>query len=362
MVTDGTLSQPLPRTAGREQECAPGHRTGCGHRAHGSAHSCTRWVRASYIPLMDLELRHLRTLCLLADTGSVTKAASALATSQPALTTQLQRIEREVGGRLFVRGRSGVEPTELGEFVLVRARSVLLSMDDLIHDISARSASPSVLRVGGVGPLTVELSERLPEIFPRVPVHVRTEYSPKLVTDLVRAGLLDLGTAIDYVDRDLSVDGPLAWAMLAVEPLHVALPSTHRAAGAAVVALGELADSSWALTPPDGTGWPECFYLACQRAGFAPEVPYRLHDRAEIRELVAGGRAVAPCQPDFETGDHVVVRRLQGEPIQLRHLLVWRRDGPVQQASDAIARLAREILGTPRPVGNADPSLGTYAG
>lgn len=43
---------------------------------------------------MDLELRHLRTVCLLADTGSVTKAATALSMSQPALTTQLQRIER----------------------------------------------------------------------------------------------------------------------------------------------------------------------------------------------------------------------------------------------------------------------------
>lgn len=311
---------------------------------------------------MDLELRHLRTLCTLADTGSVTRAAAALATSQPALTTQLQRIEREVGGRLFHRGRSGVEPTELGEFVLVRARSVLLSMDDLIHDISARDTSPSVLRVGGVGPLTIELSKRLPEIFPRVPVHVRTEYSPKLVTDLVRAGHLDLGTAIDYVDRDLSTDGPLAWAMLAVEPLHVALPSGHRAAGTATVELGDLADSSWALTPPDGTGWPECFYLACQRSGFAPEVPYRLHDRAEIRDLVAGGRAVAPCQPDFESGDGVVVRPLEGELIQLRHLLVWRRDGPVQQASGAIARLAREILGAPRQSEDLDPPLGRAVG
>ncbi|WP_017613304.1 LysR family transcriptional regulator [Nocardiopsis salina] len=310
---------------------------------------------------MDLELRHLRTLCLLADTGSVTKAAAALATSQPALTTQLQRIEREVGGRLFHRGRAGVEPTELGEFVLVRARSVLLSMDDLLHDVSARGASPATLRVGGVGPLTVELSARLPEVFPNTPVHVRTEYSPKLVVDLVRAGRLDLGTAIDYADRDLSTDGPLSWAMLAVEPLHVALPSGHRTAGAPVVELADLRGALWALTPPDGSGWPECFYLACRRAGFTPEVPFRLHDRAEIRELVASGRAVAPCRPGFDGGEDVVVRRLEGEPIQLRHLLVWRRDGVAHQAADAIARLARKILGAPRTHERTEAAPGTAA-
>lgn len=296
---------------------------------------------------MDLELRHLRTICLLADTGSVTKAAAALSTSQPALTTQLQRIEREVGGPLFHRGRSGVRPTELGEFVLVRARSVLLSMDDLLHDITARGASPTTLRVGGVGPLTLELSARMPEVFPNVPVHVRTEYSPKLVTDLVRAGRLDLGTTIDYVDRDLSTDGPLSWAMLSVEPLHVALWADHPQAERPLIRLGDLAESPWALTPPDGTGWPECFYLACQRAGFTPEVPYRLYDRSEIRDLIADRRAVAPCQPDFDTGPGVVIRPLEGAPIQLRHLLVWRRDSPIQQASDTIARLAREILRGP---------------
>ena len=293
---------------------------------------------------MDLELRHLRTICLLADTGSVTKASAALSTSQPALTTQLQRIEREVGGQLFHRGRSGVRPTELGEFVLVRARAVLLSMDDLLHDVSARGASPSALRIGGVGPLTVELSGRLSEVFPGVPVHVRTEYSPKLVTDLVRAGRLDLGTTIDYVDRDLTTDGPLAWSMLAVDPLHVALWADHPLAERPFIRLAELAEYPWALTPPDGTGWPECFYLACQRAGFSPDVPYRLHDRSEIRDLIADRRAVAPCQSDFDSGRGVVVRQLEGATIQLRHLLVWRRDGPVHQASEQIARVAREII------------------
>lgn len=310
---------------------------------------------------MDLELRHLRTLCLLADTGSVTRAAAALSTSQPALTTQLQRIEREVGGPLFHRGRSGVSPTELGEFVLVRARSVLLSMDDLLHDITARGASPSALRVGGVGTLTVELSARLPEVFPHAPVHVRTEYSPKLVTDLVRAGRLDLGTTIDYVDRDLPTDGPLAWAMLAVEPLHVALWADHPRACEPVISLGDLAEAPWALTPPDGTGWPECFYMACQNAGFTPKVPYRLHGRSEIHDLIADRRAVAPCQPGFG-GTDVVIRPLKGEPIQLRHLLVWRRDSAVHRASDRIARLAREIIGQqPRNDAPVAPGpLGTF--
>ena len=43
---------------------------------------------------MNLELRHLKVVCAIAETGSVTKAASQLGLAQPALTAQLQRIER----------------------------------------------------------------------------------------------------------------------------------------------------------------------------------------------------------------------------------------------------------------------------
>lgn len=59
---------------------------------------------------MNLELRHLRVVCAIAETGSVTKAASTLGLAQPALTAQLQRIERTLGGPLFERDRRGPVP------------------------------------------------------------------------------------------------------------------------------------------------------------------------------------------------------------------------------------------------------------
>src|SRR5258706_9020114 len=74
---------------------------------------------------MDLELRHLRVVCAIADAGSVTKAASALGLAQPALTAQLQRIQRALGGLRFERDRPGARATPLGELVLARARVLL---------------------------------------------------------------------------------------------------------------------------------------------------------------------------------------------------------------------------------------------
>ncbi len=50
---------------------------------------------------MELELRHLRTLRAIAEAGNLTRAATALGLAQPALSAQLRRIERALGGELF---------------------------------------------------------------------------------------------------------------------------------------------------------------------------------------------------------------------------------------------------------------------
>src|SRR5690349_24930856 len=88
---------------------------------------------------MNLELRHLKVVCAIAETGSVTKAAALLGLAQPALTTQLQRIERALGGPLFERDRRGARPTALGELVLARARVLIPAVKGL-QDEAARFA------------------------------------------------------------------------------------------------------------------------------------------------------------------------------------------------------------------------------
>src|SRR4029450_13485697 len=88
---------------------------------------------------MNLELRHLKVVCAIAETGSVTKAASLLGLAQPALTAQLQRIARALRGPLVEPARRGPRPAALGELVLARARVLLPPMKGL-QDEAARLA------------------------------------------------------------------------------------------------------------------------------------------------------------------------------------------------------------------------------
>ena len=294
---------------------------------------------------MDLELRHLRAICVIADVGSITKAAAVLGVSQPALTAQLQRVEREIGGLIFVRDRRGVAVTPLGEYVLIRARGVLAAMDELRGALPQHSYRlGKALRLGGVaGPIAVGLADRLSGQLANVEVRLHTEYSPRVLWELLLAGRLDAAAIVDYPGFTLQLPSTVLGATVAVEPVFVALPESHQLTDRDEVDLADLADESWALTPPDGAGWPDCFYRACHHAGFTPRVLYTISGVTPIREVVAARHAVTPCQAVFEASNGVLVRPLAGTPIQMRHLLVCRRDAPLAGHFVDLVRLAQEV-------------------
>ena len=97
---------------------------------------------------MELEVRHLRALCAIADTGSLHRAARQLGVAQPSLSTQLRRIEQELGGELFTRERTGCRPTPLGRIVLGRARPLLAEMRALVAEARAATTDGPQLRIG----------------------------------------------------------------------------------------------------------------------------------------------------------------------------------------------------------------------
>src|SRR4051812_18113624 len=172
---------------------------------------------------MNLELRHLKVVCAIAETGSVTKAASLLGLAQPALTAQLQRIERTLGGPLFERDRRGARPTALGELVLARARVLLPAMKGL-QDEAARlagrntAAGLSRYRIGSTGgPIIGGLVNRLSEDQPNAQISTHAAYLVDDLTADVLAGKLDLVQVGVCGDALPSAEQGLAWRTVAVD-------------------------------------------------------------------------------------------------------------------------------------------------
>ena len=214
-----------------------------------------------------MELRHLRGFVAVAEEGSVSRGAARLNLAQPALSRQLQKLERHVGAALFVRQPRGVRLTEAGSRLLPRARN-LLEQAGRLAEAATGSADDSTgkLTVGlldeGAAELTAPIAAAVQSAHPLATVVVKgVAWGPH--AEQLRDGRLDavIGPAYaldrgEFLMTPLFSDGRLA-----------VLPLQHRLAAADVVPTLELLE----MQPLAISGVPQAvldhFLLADLRAG-----------------------------------------------------------------------------------------------
>ncbi|MET7270260.1 LysR family transcriptional regulator [Streptomyces flaveolus] len=293
---------------------------------------------------MELELRHLKTVRAIADAGSLTRAATALGLAQPALSAQLKRIERALGGALFERGRHGVRATALGELVLERSRIVLPAVTELQQEAArfARAAPRTAerLRLGGThGPLLGALLDRLADVAPDARMTTCTSWSERELAEQLVEGRLDFALAGTCGSASPPGAEGLVWREVAVDPVFVMVPDGHRLAHRPELDLTELAGEEWACVPGDGC-FGDCFTASCARAGFTPHRMYET-DTASLVHLVQVGRAVGLCRATFPTTPGIVTRPLTGTPLAWRHLLGWHAGTQRQDTAATVLAQAR---------------------
>lgn len=88
--------------------------------------------------MISRNLRHLRLVVAVADTGSLTLAAEQLHVSQPAVTQAIGKLERESGGVLFDRTRQGLFVTPRGAALISRLKRAFALLDPALGDVSPR--------------------------------------------------------------------------------------------------------------------------------------------------------------------------------------------------------------------------------
>jgi DNA-binding transcriptional LysR family regulator len=133
---------------------------------------------------------------LVAEAGSFTAAARRAHLTQPALTAAIRRLELSLGTRLFVRGRTGAEPTASGRALLPHARAALVAVADGKRAV----AEVEGLGIGAVriGAGSTAVTYLLPPLvgafrkrFPGVALSLAERYNDELLLE-VDAGRLDL--------------------------------------------------------------------------------------------------------------------------------------------------------------------------
>jgi DNA-binding transcriptional LysR family regulator len=278
---------------------------------------------------VELEVRHLRALCAIADAGSVHKAARRLGMTQPSLTTQLRRIEQAVGGQLFTRERTGSVPTPLGKFVLCRARPLVSEMSALVSEAKAAAARAGgdYLRIGSTGsPAVPGWLRRLRARLPDADTSFHMDTSAQVLLRMLTGHQLDAVFVHEVEGVPLRVpDGVRFDVLVEREPQFVALSATHPAAARPVLSLAELAQERWMVDPGADGEWTGLRRVFAE-AGIDPRVVHG--DHLAAADLVTAGEVVAPCQPTASPRPGWVVRPLLGDPLGVRLLLATREPGP----------------------------------
>lgn len=278
---------------------------------------------------VELDLRHLRMVVAVAESGSVTKAAATLGIAQPALTAQLNRIDRALGGSVFVRDRSGARPTELGELVLRHARVLLPAMSALADDarrlVNAVTGHAGVLRVGTVGTgLGGLFVNHLHGSVPGVRITTSTPASVDDLANRLANGTLDVALVGLCSAFTPPQGGEVLWTRVCTDPMFVLLDERHALAGKDEVSLSDLAEERWLYVPAQGC-LEECFVTACVRAGFAPHGLGEAEWTAAV-DQVRAGRAVALVEPGQPDPPGVRAVALEGSPLRRTHYVGWRRE------------------------------------
>lgn len=236
-----------------------------------------------------MELRHLRYFAAVADVGNVSLAARRLHLTQPALSRQIQDLEREFTCRLFDRIGRRVVLTKDGQEILERTRRVLADAETLReHAQALAGGTAGMLRLGS-NPQFIEVA--LPELLTRY-----AQTYPEIAVQLVEDGGGPLLKRVEQGELHLAI-GLWRTGGLQSQPLFPArvlavMQRGHRLAGRKALKVTELTGTPLLLLSGDFQV-RELFNEACQAAHFEPSVRLESRSPQSLVALAGAGHGVA---------------------------------------------------------------------
>ena len=284
---------------------------------------------------MDLELRHLRCLVAIVDTGTFTDAAIQLGISQAAVSRNLIALEQVLGVRLLHRTSRTITPTTAGVHALAQARQVLAAADNLVTEATTGHTR---LRIGhpwsAMGRHTREFQHCWAARYPDVELQlIRTNSA----TGGLAEGLCDLAVLRTEVDGHR-----FASAIVGYERRYCAIAADDPWARRRSIRLDEVAQRTVLIDRRTGTTSPDLW---------PAETRPRLQETRDIDDWLAviaagGGIGITPEGTTAQyRRDGVVFRPLRDAP-PITVQMIWRRHDPHPSTHAAVA-LATELYRRP---------------
>ena len=277
---------------------------------------------------MDLELRQLRCLVAIVDSGTFTDAGIDLGISQAAVSRNLMALEQVLGVRLLYRTSRSVTPTTAGVHVLAQARQILAAAGNLVAEATT---GHTTLRIGhawsAMGRHTREFQRHWAARYPGVEVQLIRTNSP---TGGLAEGLCDIAVLRTGTDSK-----HFASAIVGHERRYCALAADDPWARRRSIRMDEIPQRTLLIDRRTGTTTPDLWPAASRPP---------IRDTRDIDDwlaIVAAGGGIG-ITPEGTTAqyrrDGVVFRPLRDAP-PIAVQVIWRRHDPHPSTHAAIALL-----------------------
>jgi len=299
-----------------------------------------------------MNLRDLKYLVALADHRHFGKAAAACFVSQPTLSTQIRKLEDELGLPLVERAPRKVMLTPAGVEAAARARTIVAEVEQM-KEAARRSRDPEAgtVRLGifpTLGPyLLPHVIPNIRERFPQLELLLVEEKSDELLTRL-REGKLDAALLALPLDDD-----QLHAEFLFEEPFLLAVSQQHPLARRQHLDVQELSSQKLLLLE-DGHCLRDQALAVCRLSGANEKSEFRATSLETLRQMVAAdvGITLLPTlsvKPPVPRSDNIRLLDFSGDDRPSRRIaMAWRRSsamtGFLEQLAQQFKRLPQGLL------------------
>ena len=239
-----------------------------------------------------MELRDLRYFCLVAETGSVTRAADTLCVSQPFVTKVIHRLEEELGTKLFDLEKRRVVLNQNGEYFYRHAREILDKLDRLTEDMAAmqeQAEFTTTLLYNNAGYLSALNSAFMAQY----PHSVLSETYAKRsdIIDLLNTNKADFAIALPPITGEES--RLIETITVLKDTGSIMVPPDHPLYEKEFVTLEEIAPYPIVIAPK-GSGMRDTIDYIFERHGLTPNVVYETNDMdLQQRAVLVDKRGIA---------------------------------------------------------------------
>ena len=294
-----------------------------------------------------MNLKDLKYLVALADTGHFGRAAERTFVSQPTLSTQLKKLEDYLGVKLIERQPKNVRLTEVGSQIVARARRMLLDEEE-IFELARDNTDPlagklKVALIPTIGPyLLPRVMQKIRKALPHLSLMLYEHQTEPLLKRL-KDGEIDLGIlALPVVQEGLES------RKLYEEAFTVALPNNHPLAMKSTVKVGDLKDQTLLLLE-DGHCLRDQALEVCSRVHVREAEDFRATSLETLRQMVVAGLGLTllpelAVDSPFGSQRGLTVREF-AKPAPRRAVgAVWRRSSTRVAAISALCDILDHVM------------------